>query len=658
MVGTMKKTSALVSVAMLSALLETKKGDFLDIISPFIQNHLPTKLGELVDEAAILKLLQEEDGFENFPRQVLLKILNRFSKQNKGFVERKNGKYYLSKVQDNTAFDDNKRKIKEAHNAVMVALQRYLVENSKFKNITLEVTRNKFLAFLEKNGLSFIDGVDGLRAVKSSDYDNYYIARFILEEHEKKSTTYSQLREVVQGFFVYKAIYLFGKSDTPEQSLQLKNSSVFLDTALLIEALGYDTKEGENAAIELIHLIKNCGGSVKTFSHLVLEIKGILTAFAYSRNNRYSFRLHYLLDKKYTTTDILRVRDKLEENLRTLGIDIVDPVDAKELDSAAFCDLKIGQIRLSLRDTYLGEGADKRIENDILSVASVYKIKGHAPVFSLSSCKAMVVTSNFTLARTANHFCPSMKECGVGYVITDIDLMAALWLRTWDNKSHLPDMVLLENAYAACRPTPEIEKAFLECTKRLQEEGLLSEEDALVLRTERIIMEDVVEQTKNDASLVDEELIKQVLERYIEGIRSESSAENTKLKKQAEDAKKQRYEILKHIENKAKTRAQKLSVFVKVVAYVIATALVAIGCFAIVINNFVLNTPVTISIILAIVGVLGWADSIFGKKSLLNKVITKIKNKRFSRLHDKYLTRAKEEFGIDLDLDESDTLTD
>jgi len=137
MVGKMKKTSALVSVAMLSALLETKKGDFLDIISPFIQNHLPTKLGELVDEATILRLLQEEDGFEHFPRQVLLKILNRFSKPTKGYVERKNGKYYISKVQDSTSFVDNKRKIQEAHNAVMEALQRYLVDNSKFKNITL-----------------------------------------------------------------------------------------------------------------------------------------------------------------------------------------------------------------------------------------------------------------------------------------------------------------------------------------------------------------------------------------------------------------------------------------------------------------------------------------------------------------------------------------
>lgn len=163
----MSNRNALISVAMLSALLENKRKDYLDIISPLILYHLPPRINAEVVEETIINSVKTYDGFEKFPRQVLKKLLDRFSKTSQGYLEKRDNKYFVKKVFDSTKFYEERTRISEAINTVLEALQKHFASNPKYKKISIEETHLKLLAFLEKKGLFLIDGVDELRTVKT-----------------------------------------------------------------------------------------------------------------------------------------------------------------------------------------------------------------------------------------------------------------------------------------------------------------------------------------------------------------------------------------------------------------------------------------------------------------------------------------------------------
>ena len=207
----MSDSSALVTVAMLSTMLSERHTDYLDIISPFVLTLLPLKTGDRVDAGKIINSLKENYGFVQFPTHVLTKILIRYSKQKYGYLEKCNGEFFVKKPYERSRFTECQREIREAQSIVMDQLQNFLLENSRYTNITIERTRELFLHFLEQKGLAFVDGIECLKTITTKNYDLFQVARFILVEYERRSVTFIHIEEVVRGFFVYKSIYFFSR---------------------------------------------------------------------------------------------------------------------------------------------------------------------------------------------------------------------------------------------------------------------------------------------------------------------------------------------------------------------------------------------------------------------------------------------------------------
>lgn len=644
----MNDSSALVTVAMLSTLLNERNSDYLDIISPFVLTLLPPKTGERVDTGKIILALKEQYGFEEFPIHVLTKILNRYSKQKYGYLEKRYGNYYVKMPYARERFAERQQSIREAQVIVMERLQNFLQENSKYTNITVEKARELFLLFLEQKGLAFIDGINDLKTITNRNYDIFQVARFILAEHEKQSEINHHIEEVVRGFFVYKSVYFFGREGVASLTPRMKDTVVYFDTRLLIETLGYNTHEGMIAAKELISLIRESGGTIKTFSHLVEEVDGILFAYSKSIVNKASFSLQYLLQKNYNEVDITRLRASLKTNLNKLDIEICDPIHARELSNDEYVPLQVNELSTLIQNAFGQISQTTRSDNDVLSITSIYHLRGNARCSSFEGCRAVMATTNLRLTSAVQEFYRNKSTHDVSFVVSDIDLTAILWLRSWDKRSTLPRMILLENAYAACQPTAELLTAFGTVVEKLRGEGSISDDEALLLRTLPAPRDDLLSITQNDTSNINEKTVMEVFQRYVKSLTSKQNDEivelRTELQQQRERENSRKREAINAADIKAKQEADNLEKILKISVKIFSIVLIFAGSITLVINQLASERVSAWNAILAGIGILGLIDIFRSRNGYISKKITLTRNWYFSKIHAKEMERVNEKF--------------
>lgn len=639
----MDDQNALVTVAMLSTMLKERNSDYLDIISPFILTLLPHKIGSCIDDDKIICSLKDQYGFEEFPHHVLTKLLKRFCKQKYGYLEQRSGNFYVRRSYEyNERFYNDQTKIREAHSDVMNQLQEYLKFNTRYKNITVDGSRKMFISFLEKKGISFIDGMDTLKTFTSDDYDFYHIARFIVSEYEKRSIIYSKIEEVVRGFFVYKSIYFFSNNENASLTTHLKNTVIYFDTRLLIEALGFNTEKGKAATRELISLIINCGGKVKTFSHLVDEVKGILYAYMKDTLNRASFSLQHFLDNDFDEYIITIYRDSLESQLNKLGIEVEDSLNFSFLNNDEFAPLQLGALTCAVQNAYREISPTQRSLNDVLSVATIYKMRGFTKCTSIERCPAIMATSNQGLVWTIRSFYQDLYSDNTDLVMSDIELTSLLWLKSWNKKSDIPSLVLLENAYAACRLSSDVFTVFCDTVEKLRTSGEITTEQAILLRTQRVPRDHLLEKTQNNVEAVNERMVLDIEQRYEKSLTEDQHRQIDELKSKE---KKRRHNAIGLAEKMAKDKADKLEKRLVMSIRVVCMLLIIWGSAALCIGQFISGLPLVTNILLAIFGVFGFVDSVNYRFGVIRRLIVRTKNQYFAKIHDREIVRINQIFG-------------
>lgn len=527
----MDNQNTLVTVAMLSALLCCDKKDYIELIKPFILRLLPKHVGDVVDKSEIKKALSRDYGLVDFPIHVQSYVLNRCSKTKEGYLRRENGNYYVSKIFDDSDFDEKQSKIRISTNLVLDALVIYLNEYTSIKCKDINDAQRRLILFLNTYGYLLINDIDELRDIKINiDQNNYHIARFILEQRSSNPTIFSEIIEIVKGYLVYKAIYFFSTEQKRDVLSKMKDTIFIFDTRQLINALGYNRKEDSMACRELIDLIYENKGHVCTFPHIVSEVYGILTKFAYDKDSRNSFDLELLIANRYEEVDVLRLRDTLAVNLQQLRIDIVEPPsygrvssEDKDLESRGFIDLD--DLKKSLTQNYHLIGInpkDNPLDHDIESISAVSRMRGKERACTLENCKAIFVTANLIIVKTIqDHYRQRWLKGEIPFSISEMDLTAVIWLKSFDKKTDLPCLKLMENAYAACTPSKSLLIAFSDKIRLLEQEDKISNEAALILRSQREFGDDLVELTENNPAAVTSDVIFEIKKRYEESILQE-----------------------------------------------------------------------------------------------------------------------------------------
>lgn len=284
--------NAIISLAMLYALWQTKRGDLLDLIRPFILYAvgMNTKVGEAIDTNKICRYMESEFGYRSFEPAVAERVISRETSmsipQSKRVIEKRNRQYILiaSLSPQIDKFTAKRTACKEHSDAVTSALAAYLNQKqacrrSDYSQVNAEIL---LLSFFERQGGSIILSVEDLRqlTIKSNEID-YFIGKFILEQSERKSLLMDYLVELVKGYFVTTALYLQAEN-TDITRASFSNVTFYLDTRLLLAYLGFKTPQENSSVQEMIRSLRNNGAKLACFSYNIDEVNSILEAYKQS----------------------------------------------------------------------------------------------------------------------------------------------------------------------------------------------------------------------------------------------------------------------------------------------------------------------------------------------------------------------------------------
>lgn len=450
----MKNNNALISTAMLTAIFEEKKQDTISLIIPFIINIIYND--PKISYEDIVKKMQEDYSFNNFPQAIIRIIINRLKSQK--ILKQENYEYiFISDVSKIVKeFNERREKSKKEIDTVINSLNEFFKQHMALKMSYLDC-RNSFAKFLDKNGYLLYENIDNsTRLSKYNDKINYNIGLFINEHKLAKDLIFDYLKNIIEGSLIANALYVNIENNN---NTDLNKLTCYFDTPFMLRVLEFKEPEYNTSALELVKLLKEQKVKIKCFKHNYNEIENIVEEYIRNYGKTQDKTLENFVIKDYSLTEVREILDNLEDLFKNLEIEIVDTPEYKKEQYKDIIDEK--RLAENLKAVYKDEKVSyKTIDNDVASISAIMRLRKGKDYRKLEDCPAIFVTTNKDVRRETNLLLNLNETFKISPAISDIDLTAIVWLKSLVSNKDLPEIKLTENAMAAIKPTDSIRKKF------------------------------------------------------------------------------------------------------------------------------------------------------------------------------------------------------
>ena len=502
----------LMSASILSTYWEQNRRDTLDLLMPFLKASIAetTAVGSLIDVDKVAQHFREEYGYSDIPINVIYTMLNRLSPQN---IKRIKGHYSLNSSFDGDldSFLKKKASIKERREKVVKALKDHLSSSITTQSFEDQQVTDLLLDFFSDNGLIIYKNVDHLVGIKQKDGKiNYEIARFIINESKKQSSVFDSIIEMVKGFFVSTAIS-FQAENTSVAEAKFKNFSCYIDTRIIINALGLHLPEAKHSALEFLTMLKENGADLYCFKHNYEEISDVIKAYRHGLENPYDSKPFNTLEgfdeQAYSISDVSRFLSLLRQKNESIGIIVLDelePIDTS--DASLFIDEKglADTLKTSLR--YNQRSIETAVESDVSSVAAIVRLRNGKKTSEIEKAGHLFVSMNVNYCIAVARFL-RIGEDQVPPVISDINLSSIVWLKSYASHKDYPRSKLIENAMAAIEPSPAFLSAFYDKIDKLTFEGGITADEAAIIRADLYSKREAMRIAQGDSSSITNDTI-------------------------------------------------------------------------------------------------------------------------------------------------------
>lgn len=536
------KKNAIISLAMLYALWQTKRSDLLDLIRPFVLYAVgvTTKVGDIIDVEGICRYMESEFGYQSFQCAVVERILLRETsdaiKQESRIIKKENRKFILIASLSTQIENFNSKRLvcKEHSDAVTTALAGYLNHNRACRrdNYTSSEAEVFLLSFFERQGGSIVLSADDLRQIsfKNSELD-FFIGKFILEENEKRSSLMDYIVELVKGYFVTTALYLQAENlDVTHASFS--NVIFYLDTRLLLALLGFKSSQENESVQEMVKSLQRNGAKLACFSYNIEEVENILEAYKQStvspRRYPATITLEFFDERGASYTHVDAAQKAFIQKLRNFQVNEISfeaaliNAGVKDQATGLLNDDELRNILLEMKPSY----NVSTLPDDLAAINTVSRIRRGKRLPNIEKCKAVFVTSNpLLVSGTKQLLINHSEDVGFPLAITGNDLCVMAWLKDFERSNNLPKMRLLENVLAALTPSKELMDAYFDNVDYLEKQGDLSGDEAALLRMDQFAKKELMELTKGEKG----NLSTAVVQTIRENIRRESKEEGIKI---------------------------------------------------------------------------------------------------------------------------------
>ena len=468
----------LATVAFLKARFD-RGLDHLDMLQPFVEDSLRRLDKEQVELTDVQAAVTDLTGVL-LPAEVVKTLLQRAAK--KGLVTRAGGKYLrrstCDKIPDLTAvmadFDS-------AHRTLAESLLHY----ASSRNDPFQSTDDALIAlnrFLDRHHIGIILGqsLENGTARQTTRHNNT-IAAFIARVFRDQGPDLPVLDRIVKGLIVQNALLM---RDVPAVGRQLDRLKVYLDSGVLLRALGYAGSIEQRSTKEALRVVRVAGARLYAFERTVHEMENVLRVYENKlgtpegiRSLRGTPLTHHFLRCKATPADVRQEIVLVQRNLAQLNITVrefPEYINRYTEDEQTLAD--------SLRNPSVHhEGDDNRIWHDVRVVSAVMTLRAGGRPARFADAKHVFASGSARTVASITRWYRDSYSAGLEPAVHIRSVTNAAWLIRPAYESSLPMHELVSVCAAVLRPAQDIWQRFVKRLDEMVASGELSDDESIAI---------------------------------------------------------------------------------------------------------------------------------------------------------------------------------
>ena len=500
----------LASLAIIRANFDYGGRSYLDNFVPFALDAVANDLQRDHNDADAARAIRDRFGL-NIPTRVVESILSRAVRQGLGTWKDRR----FSLTDQGTEGLSNIGPQQAAFMRQQAALAQGLVRFADSIGVVLtpESAEEALLGYVQEQAVPLLTHAvrGGTYAHASSPVSedrafSYVVSAYVAHVASADPAAFDQLESMVKGSMLASALYL---PTVGELDRKFSRTTLYLDTPILIKALGHDGGESRAAVLEVILLARAQGAEVACLEHNLTEVRAVMEGgIAVVRRNGIDERLRpidrWFLDCEYTESDIRLLIERLPDDLQAHKIGIhrkPDHVERLTVDEAALEVVLQSRVRYRRRPTLL---------TDLDSITSVHRKRNGESPPRLEDCRAVFVTDNGNLAAAAREFFGRGRHAWP-LVMLDHDLAAILWVKAPTAAPDLPRRQIIADCLAALQPSPQLWQRYVEVIEQLKTRDEFNDGDLALLRYSGEVSRTLMDLTQGEVAAVSPATIEAVL---------------------------------------------------------------------------------------------------------------------------------------------------
>lgn len=565
----------LTTVAFLKARFDAG-ADHLGMFQPFVEDAIFHSVSDEIDLTSIQKAINQSTGLR-IPTDVIKTLLKRSKK--KGLVTRAGGRYLRTHRRDPTAFHAQMNELEVATERLAKRLSTYATDRDH--NFASDDDALSALThFLDFHHIGMVLGQDiRVGASRTSSRNETVIASFVREIVEEGGRDSDVLDSIVKGLIVQNALLL---RDVPIAGRHLSRLTVYLDSGILLRALGYAGSTELYAATEALSLLRAAGASLCAFDGTVAEVESILRVYEHKLGSSAGIRelrstplTHHFLSIKATPAELHQELALIPLKLDKLDV-LVRPFP-KHTHDYTEDERSLAEI---LRNPSKNRDDDARVWHDVMAIAAILTLREGARPSTMANARYVLASGSSRTVDEATAWYRKSYTHGLEPMVHFRSVTNAAWVLRPGEASNMPMHQLVTVCAALLQPSVEIWNRFVAHLEYMVASGELSDDDSIAVVASdftRIALGDLDSDDDVEATTVRE---------IVDRVRAEEQAEFTsrldKEKRQRRNSEREtvaaRLEVAE-IKRTALSRSEGLASIVAGGIYGVVVILIALGAF-------------------------------------------------------------------------------
>jgi hypothetical protein len=573
---------SLVSLAVLKVNWDQKGKDYVDNFVPFVGEALRRSPQNQVSIPQLQTIIKDDFGLV-IPQGALNTLLHRAHRY--GYVIRQRGIYERNLAEIPGTFIAQRESAARQQRALTQKLVDFC-RTAYGVEWTEAQAEEALIRHLQRSGVAILAAsVNGLPIPQPADdvpNADFLVSSFVLDLNHRDPDGFGFLETMMKGHMLATALFL---PDISKANQKFNDLEVFVDTRLLMRALGFEGEGLRTSVVELLTLLYRMNVTLSCFDITVDEMRGVLdaaqNALRHTRGQQrpilFSVYEHFV-SVGAKPSDIESIMARLEDRLRVLHVRV------KQTPKHT---IELGLDERRLDEVIVEEIPNIRLEakrHDVDCLTAIHRLRKGQRYSDIERSRYVFLTSNYSLARAAAKFFGEQYEWNTAPLcVSDHTLATLAWVK---NPSYVADFSrhrLIADSYAALSPSAELWKRYSDEVARLREAGNISDDEYQLLRYSIVAKKALMDETLGSTEAFTEGTVTEVLERARANVRHEAEAELHAERERRESAERETLNYKLQLEariNRIRERAVRIGSIAGWIAYLVIAAIFTIGFYA------------------------------------------------------------------------------